>query len=416
MDVKTTFLNGDIDEKINMVQPENFMSGDTKRMVCILKKSIYGLKQASRQWYYKFHQVIISSGFEINMVDDCRYHKFSGSKHIYMVLYVDDILLATNDIGMLHETKIFLSKKFERKDLGDSSFVLGIQIHRDRSRGTLSLSQKSYIKKILKRFGMHDCKPGDTPVAKGDKFSLNQCPKNNFEIQEMQQIPYSSAIGSLMYSQVCTHLVIAYIVGMLGKYLSNSEKDHWIAAKRVMRYLQRTKDYMLTFRKLDLLEIIRYYESDFFGCRDSMKSTLGYIYLLAGGAISWKSVKQSIVASSTMAAEFVACYEASNHGIWLQNFFTGLRIMDGIKRPLKLFCDNKSAVLYSNNNRSSTMSKFMDIKFLVVKERVQSGLISIEHIGTNSMIADPLTKGLPPKVLNEHIAHMVVVSLQDVSF
>ena len=170
MDVKTAFLNGDIDETVYMVQPENFVSRDTKKMVCKLKKSIYELKQASCQWYYKFHQVIIFSGFEMNMVDD---HKFSGSKHIYLVLYVDDILLATKDIGMLHETKRFLSKKFEMKDLGDASFVLGIHIHLDRSRGILGLSQKSYIEKILKRFGMHDCKPGDTPVAKGDKFSLN---------------------------------------------------------------------------------------------------------------------------------------------------------------------------------------------------------------------------------------------------
>ena len=230
MDVKTAFLNGDIDETIYMVQPENFVSGDAKKMVCKLKKSIYGLKQASRQWYYKFHQVIILFGFEMNMVDDCIYHKFSGSKHIYLVLYVDDILLATNDIGMLHETKRFLSKKFEMKDLGDASFVLGILIHRDRSQGTLGLSQKSYIEKILKRFGMHDCKPGDTPVAKGDKFSLSQCPKNNFEIQEMQKIPYASAIGSLMYAQVCTRPDIAYIVGMLGRYLSNPGKDHWIVA------------------------------------------------------------------------------------------------------------------------------------------------------------------------------------------
>ena len=417
MDVKTAFLNGDIDETIYMMQPENFVLGDTKRMVCKLKKSIYGLKQASHQWYFKFHQVIISSGFEMNMVDDCIYHKISGSKHIYLVLYVDDILLATNDIGMLHETKRFLSKKFEMKDLGDASFVLGIQIHRDRSQGILGLSQKRYIEKILKRFGMHDCKPGDTPMAKGDKFSLSQYPKNNFEIQEMQQIPYASAIGSLIYAQVCTHPDIAYIVGMLGRYLSNPRKDHWIAAKRVMRYLQRTKDYMLTYRKLDQLEIIGYSDSDFAEFRDSMKSTSGYIYLLVGGGvISWKSVKQSIVASSTMETEFIACYEASNHGIWLRNFVSGLRIMDGIERPLKLFCGNKSAVLYSNNNRSSTKSKFIDIKFLVVKERVQSALISIEHIGTNSMIADPLTKGLPPKVFHEHTAHMGVVSLQDVSF
>ena len=144
-------------------------------MVCKLTKSIYGLKQASRLWYYKFHQVIILFGLEINTVDNCVYHKFSRSKHIFLVLYVNDILLATNDIGMLHETKRFLSKNFEMKDLSDAFFVLGILIQRDRSRGILGLSQRSYIDKVLKRFGMQDNKPGDTPVAKGDKFMLGLC-------------------------------------------------------------------------------------------------------------------------------------------------------------------------------------------------------------------------------------------------
>jgi hypothetical protein len=413
MDVKTAFLNGNIEETIYMVQPENFVSGDPKNMVCKLTKSIYGLKQASRQWYLKFHQVILSFGFEMNVIDECVYHKFIGSKCIFLVLYVDDILLATNYIGLLHETKRFLSNKFEMKDLGDASFVLGIQIHRDRSQGTLGLSQRSYIDKVLKRFCMQDCKPGDTPISKGDKFSLNQCPKGNLEIQEMQKIPYASVVGSLMYAQVCTRPDIAYIVGVLGRYLSNPGMDHWKAAKRVLRYLKRTRDYMLTYRRSESLEIIGYSDSDFAGCQDSRKSTSGYIYLLAGGAVSWRSAKQTLVASSTMAAEFVACYEASNQGIWLRNLVTGLRIVEGIERPLKLFCDNKSAVLYSNNNRSSTKSKHIDIKFLVVKERVQSGQTSIEHLGTNSMIADPLTKGLPPKVFHEHVARMGVIQIED---
>ncbi|KAH9782842.1 hypothetical protein KPL71_009093 [Citrus sinensis] len=414
MDVKTAFLNGDIEETIYMVQPENFVLGDPKKIVCKLTKSIYGLKQASRQRYSKFHQIIISYGFEANVIDECVYHKFSGSKHIFLVLYVDDILLATNDIGILHDTKSFLSKHFEMKDLSDAFFVLGIKIHRDRSRGILGLSQMNYIDKVLKRFGMQNSKPGDTLVAKGDKFSLSQCPKTNLEIQEMEKIPYSLAIGSLMYAQICTRPDIAFIVGMLGRYLSNPEMDHWKAAKRVMRYLQRTKAYMLTYRRSDQLEIIGYSDSNFAGCQDSRRSTSGYIYLLAGGAISWRSAKQTLVASSTMAAEFVACYEASNQGIWLRNFVTGLRILEGVERPLKIFCDNKSAVLYSNNNRSSTKSKHIDIKFLVMKERVQSGQISIEHIGTNSMIADPLTKGLPPKVFHEHTARMGVILLEDI--
>ena len=116
--------------------------------------------------------MIIPFGFEVNLVDDCIYHRFCGSKYIFLVLYVDDILLANNDIGLLHENKSFLAKNFEMKDLGDASFVLGILIHRDRSRGILGLSQKGYIEKVLKRYGIQDCKPGDTPMAKGDKFSL----------------------------------------------------------------------------------------------------------------------------------------------------------------------------------------------------------------------------------------------------
>ena len=140
-----------------------------------------------------------------------------------------------------------------------------------------------------------------------------------------------------------------------------------------MRYLQRTKYYMLTYRRSDQLEIIGYYDSNFFGCQDSRKSTSDYIYLLAGGAISWKSAKQTLIASSTMATKFIACYEVSNHRIRLWNFVIRLRIVDRIERLLKLFYDNKSIVLYSNNNRSSTKSKHINIKFLVVKERVQSG-------------------------------------------
>ncbi|XP_073042101.1 secreted RxLR effector protein 161-like [Primulina eburnea] len=189
----------------------------------------------------------------------------------------------------------------------------------------------------------------------------------------MRKIPYTSAVGSLMYDQVCTCPDIGYLTRMLGRYLSNPGVEHWKAVKRVLRYLQRTKDYMLIYRRLDQLEIIWYTNSDFAGCQESMKSTSGYIYLLAGGFISWKRTKQSLIASSTMSVEFAACYEASSHGIWLQNFVTGLRIVDGIERPLIIHGDNKSAVIYSNNNRSSTKSKHIDIKFLVVKEIIQSG-------------------------------------------
>ena len=228
-----------------MEQPENFVRGDLKSMLCKLKKYLYALKQSPRLWYHKFH-TISSFGFVMNPADECIYHKFSESKYIFLVLYVDDILLATNDLNLLRDTKKFLSNNFEMKDLGND---LGIQIYRDRSKDILGLSQKGYIEKLLQRYGMQDCKPLDTPIAKGDKLSLNQYPKNALEIQEMQKCPYAQVVGSLMYAQVCSRPDIAYIVGVLGRYMSNPGMAHWKAAKRVLRYLQRTKNYMLTYTK-----------------------------------------------------------------------------------------------------------------------------------------------------------------------
>ena len=173
MDVKTVFLNGDLNEEVYMMQPEGFVANDSGTLVCRLKKSIYGLKQASRQWYLKFHSVVSSYGFVENKVDQCIYCKVSGRKFIFLILYVDDILLASSDLGLLHETKRMLSKNFDMKDLGEASFVLGIEIHRNRSRGLSGLSQRAYVDRILERFNMQQCKPGIAPVCKGDKLSLS---------------------------------------------------------------------------------------------------------------------------------------------------------------------------------------------------------------------------------------------------
>ena len=165
--------------------------------------------------------MITSFGFKEKTIDQCIYHKINGSKFILLVLYVDNIMLASSDIGLLHETKRFFSNNFEVKDLGNASFVLGIHIYQYRSHGIFGLSQKTYIDKVLSRFGMKDCALGDTLIDKGDKFSLLQCPKNEIENKEMKNIIYASIVGSLMFAQVCTCLNIAYVVGMLGRYLSN---------------------------------------------------------------------------------------------------------------------------------------------------------------------------------------------------
>ena len=406
MDVKTAFLNGNLDEEVYMDQPKGFALKGKENLVCKLKRSIYGLKQASRQWYIKFHNTIISFGFKENTVDKCIYLKVSGSKFIILILYVDDILLASSDLGLLHETKKFLTKNFEMKDMGEAAYVIGIEIFQDRSQRLLGLSQKAYINKVLERFRMENCSAGESPIQKGDRFNLMQCPNNELERKQMEAIPYASAVGSLMYAQTCTRPDISFVVGVLGRYQSNPGMEHWKLAKKVMRYLKGTKDHMLMFRRTDHLEVISYSDSDFAGCPDSRKSTFGYVFMLAGGAISWKSAKQSIIAASTMEAEFVACFEATIHGLWLRNFISGLRVVDSISRPLRIYCDNAAAVFFSKNDKYSKGAKHMELKFLSVKEEVQKQRVSIEHISTKLMIADPLTKGLPPKTFKEHTISM----------
>ena len=125
---------------------------------------------------------------------------------------------------------------------------------------------------------------------------------------------------------------------MLGRYQSNLGIDHWKATKKVMRHFQGTKDYKLMYRRTNNLEVVGYLNSDFVGCADSCKTTFGDIFILAGGAISWRSVKQTMTATSTMETEFISCFEATSHGVWLKSFISELRIMDSISRPLSIYC------------------------------------------------------------------------------
>lgn len=346
-----------------------------------------------------------------NKLDECIYLKVSGSNLIFLVLYVDDILLASSDLNLLQVTKKMLFNSFEMKDLGEAKYVLGIEITRDRSKHFLGLSQRAYIEKVLKRFNMENCSCGEVPMVKGEKFSTNQCPRNELEKKSMEH--YASVMGSLMYAQTCTRPDLSFAVSVLGRYQSNPGQVHWTAAKKVLRYLQRTKNFMLGYGKSDNLEVFGYTDSDLGGCRDDGKSTSGYVFFLAGGAISWKSKKQNDISTSTMLAEFVACFEATKKVIWLKNFIGETQVVDSITRPIKIFCDNQAAVFFSKNNKRTTTSLLMDIKVLKVRDLIKEKKIEIEYINSGLNIADPLTKALPVGVFKDHVTRMRVLESSD---
>ena len=233
------------------------------------------------------------------------------------------------------------------------------------------MSQDIYINKVLDRIRMKYYSLSPAPIVKGDRFNLDQCLKNDFEREQMKNIPYASAIGNLMYAQVCTKPDIAYAVRMLGRYQSNPSIDHQKAVKNVMRYLQGTKNYVLMYRHTDNLEVIGYFDVDFVSFMDSKKSTLGYVFILASGAVSWRSMKRTLTATSTMEAEFVSCVKATSHGVWLKSFISSLKVVDSTGRPLRLYRDNSTAIFLSKNDKCGSQSKDIDIKYLVIRELVK---------------------------------------------
>jgi hypothetical protein len=173
-----------------------------------------------------------------------------------------------------------------------------------------------------------------------------------------------------------------------------------------MRYLQGTKNYMFMYRQTDNLGVIGYSDSDFVGCVDSRKSTSGYTFMMVGGAVSWRSAKQTLISTSTMEVEFISYFEATLNGVWLKSFIYGLRIMDSISKPLRMYCDNSAVVFMAKNNKSGSRNKHIDINYLSIRERVKENKVVIEHVSIELMIVDPLTKGMPLFKFKDHVMNM----------
>ena len=218
MDVKTAFLNGNLEEEIYTFQSEGFIAKNQERMVCKLKRSIYGLKQASRSWNIRFDQAIKSFGFEQNLDEPCVYKRHQDKVIMFLVLYVDDILLIGNDVGVMLSVKIWLSSQFDVKDLGKANHILGIKLGRDRKNRMLGLSQAGYIDTILARFSMQNSENGLLPFRHEIPLSNDQRPKTLEDEKTMRQVPYASTVGSLVYVMLCTRPNICYSVGIVSRY------------------------------------------------------------------------------------------------------------------------------------------------------------------------------------------------------
>ena len=220
-----------------MDQPEGFVVSGKENLVCRLKKSLYGLKQSPRQWYKRFDSFMLSHGFKRSDYDSCVYLKTVNDLAIYLLLYVDDILIAAKDKSEIAKLKAQLSKEFEMKDLGAAKKILGVEIIRDGKSGMLYLSQRDYIEKVLRRFNMYDTKPVSTPLAAHFRLSSALCPVSDGDIEYIYRVSYSSAVGSLMYAMFCSHRDLSHALSVVSRDMANPDKQHCNAVQWIFRYL-----------------------------------------------------------------------------------------------------------------------------------------------------------------------------------
>nr|KYP38863.1 Retrovirus-related Pol polyprotein from transposon TNT 1-94 [Cajanus cajan] len=373
-----------------MKQPEGFVKLGKEDYVCQLQKSLYGLKQSPRQWYKRFDTFMISKGFNKSPYDCCVYHKkVEDGFMIYLLLYVDDILIAAKNKSEIQNLKALLSGEFDMKNLGAAKKILGMEIYRDRSQKKLFLCQKDYIQKILHRFGMHNAKPLSTPMSVKEKLknvaqTLSQTEQNN-----VLQVPYASAVGSLMYTMVCTRPDLAYAVSVVSRYLNQPQKEHWQAVKRIFRNLRGTSDIGLIYGANTNCCLAGYSDADYAADLDGRKSITGYAFTLKSYLVSWKATLQSSVALSTTEAEYMALTEAAKEGIWLKGLISDL----GVKQEHALiFCDSLSAICLAKDQVHHERTKHIDVRYhFIISER----RIKVQKIDTLHNPADMFTKFVP---------------------
>jgi len=389
LDVKTAFLNAEVEEDIYMKQPYGFVKSGEEHLVCKLNKAIYGLKQASRAWNNKFNQVIQKYGFNQLISDNCIYKHNDTYGNTYIALYVDDLLLTSNNKKFLNHIKKLLQQHFEMTDLGEVQYMLGWEIARNRENRTLTISQEKYINEIVKRFNMENSKPTSIPM------DTNYKAQNPTQLDKASEIkfPYREAIGSLMYAAIGTRPDIMYATSLMSRFQENYQNSHITTIKKILSYLNATKAYALTFRGNDKFSLTGYVDADFAGDLTDRKSTTGYIIKLGSNVISWKSKKQPTVSLSTTEAEYIALTEITSELLWFKNLLMEL----GYKftEPIKIHEDNQSCIKMATSNSNKSRAKHLDIKYHFIKEHVDSKTIELNYVPTNEQIADTLTKALP---------------------
>jgi transposase InsO family protein len=404
MDVKTAFLNADLEEEVYLSIPQG-VSAEKKKKCLKLNKAIYGLKQAPLAWYNRLSSWLISVGFKISIADPCVFFRLGGNP-VWLFVHVDDIAIFGKDLGSFKEE---IAREFEMKDLGRADLLLGIKITHDPS--AIVLSQRHYVHSLLELYGMTACRPVSTPLVPNshlDKASIEEVDRFN-----SLGVNYRSAVGALSYLSSATRPDISYAVSTLSQFLESPGINHWEAFVHVLKYLSGTQEHSLIYARNTPLPLTGYTDADWGNCPVTRRSVTGYLSQFNGHLISWQTKKQPVVSLSSCEAEYRALTDFSCELLWIRQFLeeVGLLGQDG---PTVVHEDNQGCIAVANfdANTNSKRMKHVEIQLHFIREVIKNSKIVLRYTPTIDMLADFLTKAVPRPALSKSLLSLGLFRLE----
>jgi hypothetical protein len=390
LDVSNAFLHGHLQERVYCQQPAGFVDPERPDAVCLLSRSLYGLRQAPRAWFTRFMEYATSIGFKQSRSDSSLFTMHTAVGTAFLLLYVDDMVLSASSHGLMHDIITRLRSAFPIKDMGPLQFFLGIDVK--RSSVGFFLSQGNYIDDLLQRAGMANCKAASTPADTKPKASAEEgtlLADGTF---------YRSMAGALQYLTL-TRPDIAFAVQQVCLHMHAPRDVHLAMLKRILRYVKGTPRMGILLRATATPTLTAYTDADWAGCPDTRRSTSGFCVFLGDSLVSWSSKRQTTVSRSSAEAEYRGVANAVAECSWLRNLLDELNCK--IDKATMVFCDNVSTVYMSLNPVHHKRTKHIELDIHFVREKVALGEIRVAHIPTTQQLADIFTKGLPTAVYND---------------
>ena len=387
MDVVTAYLAGELKEEIYMATPADLP--DSKGKVCRLRKGLYGLKQSARVWNQRIGERIKQSGMFATNGDPSVW--VNQDRRLILALYVDDIVRFAHNMHAMHWIKDILTTNFNMKDLGPVSTILGVRVRRDRAQRMLWIDQAHYVGDILKEYQYEKCKPLQTPAEGYEYFR----PVGAGDVPFADTTRYQRALGELNWLVRGTRADLAFVTHKLSQCCHQPCERHWTGVQQVFRYLKSSQDVTLTYRR-DNSKLRGYSDADFASGSADRKSTMGYVFMLGGAAVTWASRKQQAISTSTTEAEYIGLCNAAKEAVWIRNFLQeiGMNKHIGEMQARRILGDNQGALRLVANPEFHAKSKHIDVQYHYVRELLEDGTIEVGYVPTSEMAADCLTKPL----------------------